>query len=56
MDKENYEIIIESLLDKIVKLQSDIWHKDFEIRSLKEDNEKLNELLNPTKKVGEEDE
>ena len=57
MDNKRLETIIESLLDKIEKLQSENWLKEFRIEKLKAENEKLNNLLNPqTTKGDKEDE
>ena len=57
MDNKRLETIIESLLDKIEKLQSENWLKEFRIENLKAENEKLNNLLNPpTTKGDKEDE
>ena len=46
MTEKQYQKIIESLLDKIDKLEADIFVKDTEI-------EKLNDLLTPTPNKGE---
>ena len=57
MENKRLETIIESLLDKIEKLQSETWLKEFRIGNLKAENEKLNNLLNPpTTKGDKEDE
>ena len=46
MTDKQYQKIIESLLDKIDKLEADIFVKDIEIA-------KLNNLLTPTSNKGE---
>ncbi len=50
MDKAKYEKVIEILTDRISSLETDIFIKDMDIRNLKEENARLNELLTPTKK------
>ncbi len=50
MSKEQYEKVIEILTDKINSLETDIIIKNFDIRNLKEENARLNELLTPTAK------
>lgn len=56
MDKEKFEKIIAVLVEKIERLETDIFVKDIEIERLKKDNAQLNEFLNPTKKDGKENE
>lgn len=55
-EKKRTETIIEALTDKIELLKNEMWIKEFENEQLKKENAKLNEFLNPTKKVGEKDE
>lgn len=55
MNKEKYEKVIEILTDKINSLETDIIIKNIDIRNLKEENARLNELLTP-KKAGAENE
>lgn len=56
MNDYNNETIIGALVEQINTLKIQIRIKDIEIENLKKDNAKLNEYLNPTKKVGEKDE
>lgn len=55
MNDVKVKAMIEALVDKIVSLESDKWIRQYEIDKLKEENARLNELLNPTKKVGEDE-
>lgn len=50
---EETQKLVAILLEKIEKLESELFVKDYEIQNLKSENARLNELLTPTKTVGE---
>ena len=52
MDEETQKLV-KILLEKIGKLEGDLFVKDYENQCLKNENARLNELLTPTKKVEE---
>ena len=56
MSKEQYEKIIEALLDKITRLANDAWVKDYNNECLQKENERLKKLLTPTAKAGDDNE
>lgn len=53
---DNHETIVEALVERIKMLKIELRVKDYEIDNLKQENAKLNEFLNPTKREGEKDE
>ena len=53
MSEEQIQTLLAVLSDTIKKLKNDVSLKDYEIQYLKSENARLNELLTPTKQVGE---
>ena len=51
MDNEKWAKAIAVLVEKINSLESSIYFKDIDIKNLKEENTRLNELLTPKKKI-----
>ena len=53
MEEKQSQKLIEILIEKIIKLESDNFLLKYENENLKKENAELNEFLTPTKKVGE---
>lgn len=45
MDKKNIEVILKALAEKISELEMEVGLRDFDIRKLKEENEKLRKAV-----------
>lgn len=56
MSEKEYIEIIKALTEKITRLESDAFVKDYDNEKLKEENARLNELLTPKAKVGADNE
>lgn len=50
MSEKEYIAIIKALTEKITRLESDAFVKDYNNECLRKENERLNELLTPTAK------